>query len=379
MNNDKGLHIMNQPRQTSNLKAVQHLFGGTLIWVGAAFLAFMLFVFTTVRVGVVSGEEVGFLLNKITGNVETIDTGRKIFNGLIKEFYVLDKTLQILEMTEVAGRGDRSGKDDLKIKTIDGSDVYVDLKVQYKIDPNMAEEVLATSGPGDAYKTKWARDYVRSICRNHLGELTTEEFYDAGKRKGKLIAARSEVNERLKDFGLIVAGIDIPRRPHFYKEYEDMIKRKKEADQAVHAEHSKAQAAKQKQQTMIVQETNKKNVAVEQFEGEMSQKVIAAEAYAGQIKKGADAYYEQNTVQADARLYELQKEARAITARKTAEADGIMAMKKALEGEGGMNMVRLEYARKLKDIQITGKPYMVQNNVERLELLKGAAAADSKK
>ena len=64
---------------------------------------------------------------------------------------------------------------------------------------------------------------------------------------------------------------------------------------------------------------------------------------------------------------------------KTAEADGIMAMKKALEGEGGMNMVRLEYARKLKDIQITGKPYMVQNNVERLELLKGAAAAESKK
>ncbi len=369
---------MPNQQQAPDFKALQQVLGGTLIWVGAAFLAIMLFTFTTLRVGKVSGEEVGFLLNRITGNIETIDTGTKIYNGLIKEFYILDKTLQIMEMTEVSGRGDRSGKDDLKIKTIDGSDVYVDLKVQYKMDSNIAEVVLTTSGEGNNYKDKWTRDYVRSICRNHLGELTTEEFYDAGKRKGKLVAARTEVNERIKDFGIVIADIGIPSRPHFYKEYEDMIKRKKEADQTVHAEKSKASAAKQKQQTMIVQETNKKNVAVEQFEGEMSQKVIAAEANANKIKKGAEAYYAQKTIRGEARLYEMTKQANAILARKTAEADGIMALKNALEGEGGMNMVRLEYARQLKNISITGKPYMIQNNVERLELLKEAAAASQK-
>jgi hypothetical protein len=369
---------MNTSPKPPDLKAIQDLMGGTLIWVGAAFLAIILFTFTTLRIGNVSPTEIGFLLNHITGNIETIQPGKKVYNGLIKEFYVLDKTLQIMEMTAVAGRGDRSGKDDLKIKTIDGSDVYVDLKVQYKIDSNIAEVVLNTSGTGDNYKIKWIRDYVRSLCRNHLGELTTEEFYDAGKRKGKLISARAEVNDRLKDFGLVIVGIDIPSRPHFYKEYEDMIKRKKEADQTVHAEKSKAQAAKQNQQTMIVQETNIKNVAVEQFEGQMSQKVIAAEADANRVKKGSEAYYEQQTVSAGARLYEMTKEAEAILARKTAEADGIMALKKALEGEGGMNMVRLEYARQLKNIEITGRPYMVQSNIERLELLDKAAAAQNK-
>jgi len=369
---------MNTSPKPPELKAIQDLMSGSLIWVGAAFLAIMLFTFTTLRIGKVTGEEVGFLLNKITGNIETIDTGTKIYNGLIKDFYVLDKTLQIMEMTEVTGRGERSGKDDLKIKTVDGSDVYVDLKIQYKIDVNIAEVVLNTSGIGDNYKFKWIRDYVRSICRNHLGELTTEEFYDAGKRKGKLVAARTEINERMKDFGILITEIGIPRRPNFYKEYEEMIKHKKEADQTVHAEKSKAQAAKQKQNTMIVQETNIKNVAVEQFEGQMSQKLIAAEAEANRIKKGAEAYYEQRTIQGEARLYEMTKEANAILARKTAEADGIMALKKALEGEGGTNMVRLEYARQLKNISIIGKPYMVQNNVERLELLKEAAAASHK-
>jgi hypothetical protein len=365
--------------QGPDLQAIQDILGGTLIWVGAAFLAFMLFVFVTLRIEEVSGEEVGFLLHKMTGKIEMIPrSGKQIFNGLTKEFYVLDKTLQTMEMTEVAGRGDRSGKDDLKVKTVDGSDVYVDLKVQYKIDANRADEILVSSGPGDSYKRKWARDYIRSMCRNHLGELTTEEFYDASKRNGKLIAVRTETNERLKPFGIIIDSIVIPRRPHFYKEYEDMIKRKKEADQTVHAEKSKAQAAKQKQQTMIVQETNKKNVAVEQFEGQMKQKLIAAQADAGRVKKGADAYYEQQTVQAGASLYQMQKQAAAIVARKTAEADGIMAMRKALEGEGGINMVRLEYAKKLRHIQITAKPYLIQSDVQRLELSKGAAAGIQK-
>ena len=370
---------MPNQQQAPDFKALQQVLGGTLIWVGAAFLAFMLFVFTTFRIENVSGEQVGFLLNKITGEIKIIpQSGKQIYNGLTKEFYVLDKTLQVMEMTEVSGRGDRSGKDDLKVKTVDGSDVYVDIKVQYKIDVNRADEVLAMSGPGDLYKEKWARDYVRSICRNHLGELTTEEFYDASKRNGKLIAASAEVNERLKPSGVIIDSVVIPRRPHFYKEYEDMIKRKKEADQTVHAEASKAQAAKQKQYTMTIQETNIKNVAVEQFEGQMSQKLIAANADAGRAKKAAEAYYEMQTVQAGARLYEMSKRATATLARKEADADGIMAMKKALEGEGGMNMVRLEYARKLRDIKFTGKPYMVQHNVERLELLKGGAASTVK-
>jgi hypothetical protein len=367
---------MNTGQQTPDLKAIQDILGSSLIWVGAAFLAVMLFLVSTIRIQEVTGEEVGFLLHKITGKIEVIpQPGKQIYNGLTKKLYKLDRTLQAVEMTEVAGRGDRSGKDDLKVKTVDGSDVYVDIKVQYKIDINRADEVLQISGPGENYKDKWIRDYIRSITRNHLGELTTEEFYDASKRNGKLLAARNEVNERMMISGILIDDISIPRRPHFYQEYEDMIKSKKEADQAVHAERSKAQAAQQKQVTMTIQETNIKNVAVKQFEGQMEQKIIAAKAEAGRVKLGADAYYEKETVKAGARLYEMSKEAEASLVRKKAEADGIMAMKKALEGEGGRNMVRLEYARKLREIKITGKPYMVQSNIERLELSKGAAAS----
>ena len=348
-----------------------------LILVALIFL--VIFLVSTVRIGRVSGEEVGILLNKLNGKINVInESGVRIYNGITSSFYVLDKTLQTLEMTEVKGRGDRLGKDNLKIKTVDGSDVYVDLKIQYRMNPEIADVVIQTSGPGNNYKKKWARDYIRALCRNYLGELTTEEFYDSSKRDAKIIMAQTEANKRLNPFGIYIDSIVIPQKPHFYAEYEAMIKRKKLADQAVLEEQSKAHAARQLQKTRIVEETNKKNVALEKFSGLMRQKIIDANAQAEQIQKAADEYYEQVSIGAVAVLYRKKQEAEGILARKTSEAKGIKALNEAMKGEGGKNLVKLEYARKLNEIQLTGKPFSIDGTVERFEHLQGAASTGRK-
>lgn len=367
---------MNDRRNTVQLQALKRMMAGYLIWPAIAFVLIAVVLFSSIRIGRVSGEQVGIMLNKINGKITIIpQSGTKIYNGITHEFYVLDRTLQTLEMTETEGRGDRKGVDDLKIKTIDGSDVNVDLKVQHKIDPGMADVVITTSGPGDQYKQKWARDYVRALCRNYLGELTTEEFYDSSKRDAKIIVAREQANKLLNPFGIEIDSIVIPQKPHFYAEYEEMIKKKKLADQAVLEEQSKALAAKQGQLTMIVEETNKKNVAIEQFEGEMKRKIIDAEAEGERIRKQADAYYDQVTIGAEAQLYQMKKDAEGILAKKKAEAEGIEALKKALEGEGGRNMVKMEYARKLQSMTISGKPFSISSETERFEHLQDSGAA----
>ncbi len=363
-----------------DLKALQKVTGGGLIWLGIAFVVIMVILFNAFRVGQVSGERVGIILNKITGSITVINNpGTTIYSGLYKEFYTLDKTLQTLDMSGQVSRRTREGSpqqggEKLKIKTVDGSDVYVALKVQYKINTDMAEEIVTTSGLGDNYKHMWARDYIRSKCRNYLGELTTEEFYDASKRDVKILLAQQDINKRLASFGIVIDSIVIPQKPRFYKEYEAMIKKKKLADQAVLEEKSKALAAKQKQHTLIVEENNIKNVAVEQYEGEMEQKLISAKAAGEKAKQGSDAYFDKEVIGAEATLYQLKKNSSGILARKKAEAEGIQALKKALEGEGGRNMVKMEYAKKLKNIIITGKPYTLQSSIERFEHLQGPAS-----
>jgi hypothetical protein len=368
------------PHQPVNLQALKKIMGSSLIWVAAAFLLLMIFLVATVRIGHVTGEQVGVLLNRITGRMDVVnESGVIIYNGIFKDFYVLDKTLQTLDMVERGKGGSRSQQgENLKIKTIDGSDVYVSLKVQYRLIPSMAETILTSSGPGNAYKQKWPRPYTRAICRNYLGELTTEQFYDAAKRDAKIALAQQQANEQLNAYGINIDSIVIPRKPRFYEEYENMIKEKKLADQAVLEEKSKALAAKQRQQTLIVEETNKKNVALEQFRGQMQQKIIAANANAQKEKKASDAYYEKETIGAEAALYRMQKTSEAVLARKEAEAQGVKALCEALSGEGGRNMVKLEYVNKLRDAQITGKPFTVDGRVERFEHLKAPATTTVK-
>ena len=351
-----------------DLQTVQSLFGGSLLWVALALLAIAFTVFNTFRFGRVSGEEVGVLLNRINGDMVVIkQQGMKLYCGITHRFYVLDKTLQTLDMTQTVGRGDRQERDDLKIKTSDGSDVHVDLKVQYRITTDMADQVLRTSGPDQAYKEKWARDYVRSLARNYLGELTTEDFYDSSQRNAKVVLALQEAQRRLQPFGIAVDSLVIPTKPQFHEKYEDLIKQKKLADQEVEEEASKALAATQLQRTRIVEGTNKKNVAVEEFSGQMEQKEIEAKAQAEKTMKEADAYYDKTTIGAEALLYEQQKKAEGLLAMKKAEAEGIEAMKKALEGEGGRNMVKLEYAKKLQNVTITGQPYVIDSRTARFQ------------
>ena len=347
------------PPDGMNLRMLSKVFGSALMWGAAAVLVIAIFLVVSIRVGRVEGTQIGILLNKLNGKMDIIaQSGVRIYNGITHEFHILEKTLQTLDMTE---------NNSLKIKTIDGSDVYVALKVQYKIIPEKADEVIITSGPGSQYKEKWAWDYVRSICRDHLGELTTEEFYDSSKRNAKMVRAKQEAKDRLVRFGIQIDDIVVPRKPRFYAKYEELIKKKKLADQAVLEEQSKALASIQRKQTAKVDETAKKNVVIEQYRGEMEKMVIQAKAEAERIQRSSDAYFKEKTVGADAEFYKMKQQAEATLAKKRAEAQGIEALKKALEGEGGRNMVKMEYAKKLKNLRISGQPYTVKSATERFE------------
>ncbi len=355
-----------------------HLTGG-LVWFAAAMIVVLVTTFSVLRVGRIRADEVGVLLNKWTGEMSIVpQAGQKFYISLVHRLYVLDRTLQTLEMTADPNRGERSGKDDVKIKTVDGSDVLVDVVVQYRIMADKADLVLQSSGPDDAFKQKWARDYVRTLVRENLGELTTEHFYDAALRSQQIDAATVAANAALEPYGIQVDSIVIPTRPRFYAEYEAMIKKKKLADQQAQQEESKAQAALQRKNTEEVTATNQKNVAVEQYQGSVERLIIQTEAECNRIQREADAYYDRVSIGAEAALYQKSREAEGILATKQAEADGIAAMGKALSGEGGLNMVKLEYARRLKDVVVTGQPYTTDAVTSRVAITGAAAAAAPK-
>jgi regulator of protease activity HflC (stomatin/prohibitin superfamily) len=332
----------------------------------------------TFRVQRVSGTEVGIKVNNVTGDITVIaESGTNIYNGLLNSFHLLDMTVQRLEMVAQADRGNRSGRDDLRVKTVDGSDVFLDLTINYQLRRDMVEAVVVTSGLEDAYKFKWVRDYSRSICRAVFGEMTTEEFYDASVRNVKAQKAMEELNNELRPYGIEVSSV-IAEKFSFHAEYEERIRAKKLADQEVEEQVSKANASRQKQIFRVVEATKKKEVVLASYSGEMEKLIVEATANAERDVRQAEAYVIDTQLGADADFYSRDKNAQAILVTAQAEGEALTAMAKAYAGIGGVNLIKRAYAGKLAKMQITGQPFTIESKTERLSYKDEGAAIKSK-
>lgn len=352
-------------KNTVEFRQINPQYATTILMV-IALVLFIAFVAANIRIARVAGSEIGIKINDISGDIEVVaESGTVIYNGLISSFYLMDTADQRLEMTADTQRGDRRQQDDLRIKTIDGSDVYVDLTINYGVTRDKVDTVALTSGLGDAYKLKWVRDYSRSICRTVFGEMTTEEFYDASIREEKANKAKDELNSMLNPFGIEVRKV-IPEKFRFHQEYEEKIKAKKLADQEVEEQISKANAAQQDQIFRTVEATKKKEVFLATIDGQMQQLIVQAKANADKIVKEAEAYAVETMKGADAKFYEMEQNAEAITATKSAEAEALEKLASAMAGEGGRNIVKLEYAQRLKQMNVSGQPYSIDQESERM-------------
>jgi regulator of protease activity HflC (stomatin/prohibitin superfamily) len=352
---------------------------GSLILVLIALVGLTVLIIFTFRVQRVSGTEVGIKVNNVTGEITVIaESGTNIYNGLLNSFHLLDMTVQRLEMVSQTGRGQRSGRDDLRIKTVDGSDVFLDLTINYQLRRDMVEEIVTTSGLEDAYKYKWVRDYSRSVCRNVFGEMTTEEFYDASVRNVKAQKAMTELNLLLKPYGIEISSV-IAEKFSFHKEYEERIRAKKLADQEVEEQISKANAARQKQIFRVVEATKKKEVVIASYTGEMEKLIVEANANAERDVRQAEAYVIDTQLGADATYYQRDKNAQAIWVKAKAEGEALTAMAEAYAGVGGINLIKRAYASKIGTMQITGQPFTIESKTERLSYQQEAAVTKKKK
>ena len=341
-------------------------FKSSLILVLIALIGLTVLTLRTFRVQRVSGTEIGIKVNNVTGEISVIgESGTNIYNGLLNSFHLLDMTVQRLEMVSQSSRGQRSGRDDLRIKTVDGSDVFLDLTINYQLRRDMVKEVVTTSGLEDAYKYKWVRDYSRSVCRTVFGEMTTEEFYDASVRNLKAQKAMEELNRLLKPYGIEVSSV-IAEKFSFHKEYEERIRAKKLADQEVEEQISKANAARQKQLFRIVEATKKKEVVLASYAGEMEKLIVEANAKAERDVRQAEAYVIDIQLGADATYYQREKNSQAILVKAQAEGEALIAMAEAYAGTGGMNLVKRAYAQKIGMMEISGQPFTIEGETERL-------------
>lgn len=352
------------------------------VWV---LVGFAMFTF-----GSVKPDEVGVLVNNLWGTEQVyLNPGTYLYNAITSDLITLDKSEQTIEFTRTEGRGDRQGRDDIRVKTKDGSDVDVDVTVNYSIipEPEPIGQLLALSGPDerwspygfskrrwDGYKSHWIRDYVRTYCRYKLGELTTEEMYDSALRTQKALEAKAELNAHLNSRGLQINSVQI-QAFNFYDAYQQKIRDKKLADQEVEEEKSKRNAAMQEQATRRVEAEKRIEVKIAEMKGDLSKALVRAKAEAKQKRYEADAQLVKATQQAGAIEKAASLKAEGIRAQRLAEAKGIEALKQAFSSrEGALNLVMMEYAKRLQNVKLSGSPVSLEPQLERFQHTEAGAA-----
>ena len=338
----------------------------------------------------IQADEVAVIINNITGNIKAIDrAGAVVYYPFIQDLYILDKREQEAPMASSNISADFPQGNPIILKTRDGGDVSIDLIIQYKLISKIANRVVQDTGFGEEFKEKWIWDYARTICRYEFGDLTISEFPDSVKREEKIKTSTVELNNLLNPHGIFVTSLNfIDYR--YYREYAEKIHERRLADKEVEEQVQRASAARKNQGRVVTEETKRLDVAISRFMGTLHQMEIDANAESDKIRDSGKAYLIKARLDAEAEYDRLEKHAASILAVKKAEAEGIFALKKALEGAGGRNLVKMEYARRLRNAKVIGTPVLKASEeipqlriMERLkktgEVMQPPAAAEEGK
>jgi len=252
------------------------------------------------------------------------------FLPFINGWNTFDTKLQNLEFTFDVNRGDRSSRDDLLFKSIDGNDISLDMIIAYRIDPNKAHIILQNVARNDGeLKEKIVRTIARSKPRDIFGELKTEEFYVASKRDTQALKAKNILQEMFEPMGIIVERV-LTKDYRFNAKYQQAIEDKKVADQRVEKNKSAQHA--------ILEEYKRK---LEDAKGEVNKMVADVDGEFQKAKIEVDAYFEKQKLIAEA-----------IKAEGIAEAKGITEMNKAMASAGGEALVKLRIAEAIQGKKI---------------------------
>jgi regulator of protease activity HflC (stomatin/prohibitin superfamily) len=203
----------------------------------------------------------------------------------------------------------------LKVPTVDGYPVDVDVTVLYRItDPF---KVASKFGFGQAYEEAVVIRFTDPLVKRYLGELRAEQFYQED-RLARVQALREELARRFKPAGLELTDV-LVRQYDYPETFQSLTEQKKIQDQSVLANQIFTKQAEV--QTRLNQMT---------AEGQNLIKVKTAEFNALITE-----------INARKELYERQKRAEADLLVKTAEANGTEAINRALEGAGSAKLLRL--------------------------------------
>jgi len=265
------------------------------------------------------------------GTQQVYGPGRVYFvMPLLNAWHTLPISQRNLLMNANPSEGDRPVPDDITFKTKDGNNVYIDVNVMWRIDPQRAPFVISHVGQSETeIKERLLRPMSRALIRDTFNEITSEEYYQVTVKNRVAAKAKEELSKALEPYGIVVDMLQVQQH-RFDTEYQAAINAQKQAEADV-------QTLVEQQKNMVVQ----KKSELEAKRSEWNRQAEDALGEAGRTRNQADGYYQTKT-----------NEAKAVLAVAQAEAEGVRKEAEALGKLGGDAYVKMQVAKQLSQKKI---------------------------
>lgn len=261
--------------------------------------------------------------------------GQLVFLWPWDSVYILDSKKRNIEWGAKGRGNDTTRSDYVETRALDGNEVSLAVEMQYRISTSesqlqsLIQNVGASNEDIEAIVVAAARADIRTA----MNRLKTSEFLDnTAKYKGQE-EIHTLLQKRLKPFGIVVESVNLKEH-----RFERTL-----PDGAVDRSYQDRINQVQTLEEQTVRENLRKNTVVADKKREENN----TRAQVNRMVEDARGYKKQAVLRADAYFKAKQNDAKAIEIAGKAEVEGLKVKIKALAGDGGVDILKLELVKQL--------------------------------
>jgi regulator of protease activity HflC (stomatin/prohibitin superfamily) len=126
---------------------------------------------------VVGPRERMVVFNRVTGNLATPrEPGLTIINPITTSYRIYDTARQTYTMSASFSEGQVQGDDAVTARTSDGQEVFLDMTLIYRIDPEKVN-LIHVNWPDETYRDNFVRPLLRDVVRDVISTFSVERVY----------------------------------------------------------------------------------------------------------------------------------------------------------------------------------------------------------
>lgn len=182
----------------------------------------------------------------VTG--ETLDSGAHWKIPIMQGVQDVEVRPRTYTMSQTQGEGEKATADAVRVKTVNGSTVAVDLTVRYHIEPDQADQFVAEWKNEQQMEQRLIRPTIRSVLRDEASSLQTTgegSIYTQGGRQALEQTAIDALRQEFDGQPIVLEAVQI-RNIDLPEQIDRTLDQKEQAKQQVEVEREKVKQERQR-------------------------------------------------------------------------------------------------------------------------------------